>query len=130
MRYNFHEELQKTKENPLYVLPDDINESIIEYLQGIGCSAGAEKVKQFQEKIRYGNIEITHMDVPESAVSIQVDCGMANGYKKEEIEQCGKWIIKTTYSVRNKKLDKKKPERCRNESKNHGNNSTIRRPSK
>lgn len=119
--YNFHDELRKTKENPNYILPEDINASVIEYLRKIGCEPGSEKVKEFQDHIRYGRIRLIHDDRPDDSIKVQIDCGMADGYEEREIERVGKWTMVTTFSVKNKNLTKKKPGGF-NESKSNGNN--------
>lgn len=114
MRYNFHNELKKVKTDPKYVLPLDINKPVTDFLNEIGCKPGSDKVKLFQEKIRYGKIDLIHDDKPTAKLSIQIDCGMADGYKKCEVDKIGKWTIVSTFGVRNSCLDKKKPERCKN----------------
>ena len=111
MRYNFHTELKKVKSNPKYSLPEDINKPVIDFFSEIGCVPGAEKIKKFQDLIRYGKIDVIHDDVPNAKLSVQIDCGMADGYKKCEVEKKGKWTIVSTYGVRNSNLDKKKIEK-------------------
>lgn len=109
-RYNFHEQLASVKKNPGYVLPEDINEPVIKFLEGKGCTVGADKIKNMQKSIKYGAIDLIHDDFPNAKLSVQVDCGMCEGYKKFEINKSGKWTIVTTESVKNKNLDKSKKE--------------------
>jgi hypothetical protein len=99
------------KKNPNYVLPADINQPVIKFLEEKGCSIGAEKIKKMQENIKYGNIELFHDDFPNAKLTVQVDCGMAEGYRKFEIKKSGKWTMIENESVKNKNLDKSKEKK-------------------
>lgn len=116
-RYNFHDELKKVKQNPKYVLPQDINESEKEFFRKKGCELGTEIIEEFEKHVRYGHVDIFHKKVDGKKISMQIDSGMVDGHTTHEIREKGDYTAVITYSVRNKKLDKKKLKRAvRNES--------------
>ena len=108
MRFNFHTELAKVKANPKHILPPAINQPIIDFLIGIGCGIGVEIVKKFQYSVDYGTIERMRDDVPNARITIQIDCGMVEGYKQFEIKKDGKWSAIAYKTVKNANLDKRK----------------------
>jgi hypothetical protein len=108
MRYNFHDQLSNVHKNPKYVLPADINQPVIDFLEKIGCTIGVKLLRKMQQNVNYGSIDLIHDDVPSAKITIQVDCGMAEGYKIYDLEKVGKWNSISYRIVKNKNLDKKK----------------------
>lgn len=108
MRYRFIDELKKFHENPRHVLPDDINETVKAEYTKLGCDLAPEIIKEFQEHMRYGKVDFINSDTPHIKYSTQIDCGMADGHKKIEIREKGKWTAVISYTIKNKKLDKSK----------------------
>lgn len=109
MRYKFYEQLTAIKKNPKAVLPADINKPVFDFLERIGCVIGATVLKKFQDKIEYGTIELIRDDVPNAKISLQVDCGMCEGWKQYESNKVGQWTCISYKTVKNANLDKKKP---------------------
>lgn len=108
MRYLFHEQLENVKRDASYVLPSDINDPVIAFLRKIGCEPGIKWLEDMQKRIRYGQCKLVNALGPNKTLEIQVDCGMASGYKViEKIEKDG-WFITTDYTIRNSNLDKRK----------------------
>ena len=108
MAYNFHEQKEAAKKNPRYMLPADINKPVIEFLEKIGCGVGVDIVKDMQNKLNYGLLELASDKVPNAKLSIQMDCGMAEGYKQYEIKTSDGWTAISYKMVKNWNLDKKK----------------------
>jgi hypothetical protein len=108
MRYKFHDQLELVKKNAAYKLPADINKPVIDFLESIECGIGIKLVKAAQEKIKYCTIELVRQDVPNAKIEIQIDCGMAQGYKQYLIESEGKWRATSYNTIRNSNLDKSK----------------------
>jgi hypothetical protein len=108
MAYNFIEQKEAAKKNPRYMLPADINKPVIDFLEKIGCKIGVESIKDMQNKLNYGLVELTSEKVPNAKLSIQVDCGMAEGYKQYEIKKADGWTSTTYKMVKNWNVDKKK----------------------
>lgn len=107
-RYLFHEQLENVKHDASYVLPIDINDPVIAFLRKIGCEPGIKWLEDMQKRIRYGQCQLVNALGPNKTLEIQVDCGMASGYKViEKIEKDG-WFITTDYTIRNSNLDKRK----------------------
>jgi hypothetical protein len=111
MRYKFHEQLEAVKRNPSYNLPADINQPVIDFLEKIGCDIGIEKVRFAQKNIKYRTIDIVSDEAPNAKISIQMDCGMAEGRKEYQLERRGKWTVITYDTVRNSNLDKSNPKK-------------------
>ena len=68
-----------------------------------------EIIKKFQRSVDYGTIELMREDVPGAKLTIQVDCGMCEGYKQFEIKKDGSWTAIAYKTIKNQNLDKKKP---------------------
>jgi hypothetical protein len=117
MRYNFHEQVKKVKENPKYQLPYDINKPVIDYLKSINCTVAIEELKKWQERVRYGAIELVSDLAVNAKLSIQVDCGMASGYKEYRLtrDDKNKWTMICYHTVRNSNLDKSKKKEAKSE---------------
>jgi NADH:ubiquinone oxidoreductase subunit E len=111
MRYNFHEQLAAIKRNPKHVLPADINAPVKAFLQGIGCEAACDELRKLQEHVNYATIDIISAEVPTAKISVQVDAGMAEGWKEFRTVTNGKWTIHICKSIKNANLDKKKREK-------------------
>jgi hypothetical protein len=110
MRYKFHDQLEAVKHNAGYKLPEDINKPVIDFLESIECAIGVKLVKAAQEKIKYCTIELVRQDVPNAKIEIQIDCGMAQGYKQYLIENDEKWRATSYSTIKNYNLDKSKPK--------------------
>jgi outer membrane protein OmpA-like peptidoglycan-associated protein len=107
-RYLFHEQLENVKRDASYILPNDINEPVILFLKKIGCDPGIKWLEDMQKRIRYGQCQLVNVLGQNKTLEIQVDCGMASGYKViEKIEKDG-WFMTTDYTIRNSNLDKRK----------------------
>ena len=107
-KYNFHEQLEKVKGNVNYKLPEDINKPVFDFLEKIGCKIGAETLKTMQDHLNYGQIELRRIDLPNSILSIQVDCGMAEGWKDCELRTDKAWSTSVYKTVKNYNLNKRK----------------------
>lgn len=107
-KYNFHEELEKIKKNPKYRLPEDINKPVFDFLEKIKCELGIKKLKMMQEHLNYGQIELRRKNLPNSVLTIQVDSGMAEGWKDSENEYDDVWSMSAYKTVKNYNLNKKK----------------------
>ena len=110
MRYKFHDQLAAIKRNPQHVLPVDINAPVIAFLNKIGCEAGARALADLQTHIDYGTLDLERVDVPGAKISIQVDAGMAEGYRQYETKRSGDWVITKYKTIRNANLDKRRPK--------------------
>lgn len=115
MRYNFHAELANIKKNPQYILPGDINEPVKRFLEKIGCAVGVDVVKNFQEHVSYGSIELVHADVPNAKITMHIEAGMIGEYKECKSNASGKWTAYITKSVKNSKIDKRNPNKGKTE---------------
>lgn len=114
MRYSFYDQLAKIRKNPYHILPEDINQPIIEWLNKIGCSPGAAAVMEAQKNVGYQKIELIHEKAPNAKIIIQVDSGMVGERKEWEKKNIGPWEMIITKTVKNPNLDKKKPPKKRN----------------
>ena len=110
MRYKFHEQLDKIRHNPKYVLPGDINAPVHEYLEKIGCKECDELLYEFERDAAYGTIDIIHDDVPAAKITIQVDAGMVGEFKKWDVKKSGKWLLIHYRNVKNANIDKSNPK--------------------
>jgi hypothetical protein len=111
MRYNFHEQLRAVKSNPHYVLPADINKPVVDFLKRIGCNIGVELVEAAQKNINYRTIELVRKDTPNAKLVIQIDCGMAEGYRQYVINTVDGWVSTAYDTIKNSNLDKTKPKK-------------------
>jgi len=111
MRYNFHDQLRAVKSNPKYVLPADINKPVIDFLAKIGCEIGVKLVEAAQRNINYRTIELVRKDRPHAKLVIQIDCGMAEGYRQYIIDETGDWLATSYDTIKNSNLDKTKPKK-------------------
>lgn len=73
------------------------------------------RAKKYQDRVEYGTIDLIREDIPNAKISIQVDCGMAEGYKQYEINKAGKWTAINYKTVRNYNLDKSKEKKTQKE---------------
>lgn len=110
MRYKFYEQLANVRKNPKTVLPADINKPVFDFLEKIGCTVGVKILKKFQDSVDYGTIDLMRDDVPNAKITLQVDCGMCEGWKQYEVNKDGKWTSVSYKTVKNANLDKKKPK--------------------
>jgi hypothetical protein len=111
MRYSFFDQLAAIRANPGHVLPADINAPVFAFLAKIGCAAGADSLKRLQNHVAYGTIELVSDDQPGATLTIQVDSGMAEGWKIAESTKQGKWAVLVYKTIKNSNLDKSKPKK-------------------
>lgn len=110
MRYSFHDQLAAIKKNAKHVLPEDINAPVVLFLEKIGCDGGVDRLKKLQKNVDYGTIDLFRDDVPNAKITIEVNAGMAEGYKQYEVDIVGKWRVVCYKSIRNANLDMKRKQ--------------------
>lgn len=107
-KYNYYQMLHNVKKNTSYVLPEDINKPVEDYLEKIGCSVGVEKLKKLRSCIGYDKISLSREDIPEAEIVINISCGMADGYTQHKTTVKNGWTCRETKTIRNYNLYRSK----------------------
>ncbi len=109
MRYNFHTLQEAIKKNAKFVLPEDINAPIHDYLLKRGFELTSKRLKEYEKHVRFGTIMPYMSNNINSRLKICVAHGMVGEIVEIHTVENGLEICTEEFTIKNANLDKKKP---------------------